>query len=108
MLEKDIERYLVKKVRLAGGECYKWVCPGCTGVPDRIVTLPNATIIFVELKSPIGRSSPLQVVMATRLTSLGFDYRIIDSKEKVDDLLSRINVPTRLDALHRIFKHRED
>ena len=60
-LEKDIERALVEKVKKRGGYCLKWVCPGWAGVPDRIVLLPGARAIFVELKRPKGgRLSPMQ------------------------------------------------
>ena len=60
-LEKDIERALVEKVKKRGGYCLKWVCPGWTGVPDRIVLLPGGKVVFVELKRPKGgRLSPMQ------------------------------------------------
>ena len=37
MLEKQIERALVKAVKDADGLCLKWVSPGWDGAPDRIV-----------------------------------------------------------------------
>ena len=43
-LEKDIERKLVDMVKRHGGLCLKWVCPGWSGVPDRIVLLPPGKI----------------------------------------------------------------
>lgn len=77
-LEKEIEEKLRKKVEKAGGRCLKWVCPGWAGVPDRIVLLPGARVIFAETKRPKGG------VMAARqkkwreiLTGLGFSYRTV-------------------------------
>ena len=73
ILEKDIERALVARVKSCGGLCLKWVCPGWSGVPDRIVLLPGGRIMFVELKRPKGgKISPLQQWWARKLRSLGF------------------------------------
>ena len=54
-LEKEIERKL--KTLVEGklrGRCLKWVCPGWSGVPDRILLLPGGRVYFVELKRPQG------------------------------------------------------
>lgn len=81
-LEKDIERRLVRKVESRGGMCLKWVCPGWSGVPDRVVLLPEGRIVFVELKRPKGgRMSAVQKWWAHKLVGLGFDYELIRSNE---------------------------
>ena len=54
MLESEIEKKLVREIRKMGGMAYKFVSPGNTGVPDRIVILPGV-ITFVELKTETGR-----------------------------------------------------
>ena len=36
LLERDIERYLVRRAIEHGGKAYKWVSPGHVGVADRI------------------------------------------------------------------------
>ena len=72
-LEKDIEKKLRDKVEALGGFCLKWVCPGWSGVPDRIILLPGARVYFVETKRPKGgRLSRLQKWWAKKLTTLGF------------------------------------
>ena len=77
-LEKDIERKLRKLVESYGGKCLKWVCPGWSGVPDRIVLLPGGRVIFVETKRPKGgQLSELQKWWAKRLTDLGFSWHCI-------------------------------
>jgi len=72
-LEKDIEQKLRRKVETLGGRCLKWVCPGWSGVPDRIVLLPGGRIYFVETKRPKGGTvSALQKKWRQWLTELGF------------------------------------
>jgi hypothetical protein len=85
-LEKTIEGYLVKRVRAAGGMAPKWVSPGQSGVPDRIVFLPGGRIIFVEVKAPGKKLRPLQVHVRGQLEALGVDFRVVDSKETVNAL----------------------
>ena len=73
--EVEIEKKLTETVKRHGGRCLKWVCPGWSGVPDRIVLLPGAHIFFVELKRPRGgRLSPLQRKWSEWLSALGFYY----------------------------------
>lgn len=84
-LEKDIEQTLVRMVRRHGGLCLKWVCPGWSGVPDRIVLLPEGRIIFVELKRPqSGRASERQKWWARKLKTLGFTHLFIWGLEDME------------------------
>jgi hypothetical protein len=77
-LERDIEQKLRKKVEALGGLCLKWVCPGWSGVPDRIVLLPGARIYFVETKRPSGGTlSKLQEKWREWLARLGFSCWVI-------------------------------
>ena len=71
-LEKEIERTYAQTIKDMGGECLKFVSPGNTGVPDRIILLPNGKIKFVEFKKAGGRLSKLQKYWQQRLTDLGF------------------------------------
>lgn len=85
-LEKDIERALGRMVKRRGGMCLKWVCPGWSGVPDRIVLLPGGCIIFVELKRRGGKVSKMQLWWADTLKKLGFRHIYIWNKASVDIL----------------------
>ena len=77
-LEKDIEQKLRAMVERHGGLCLKWVCPGWAGVPDRIILLPGARVVFVELKRPKGGElSQLQAWWQNRLQRLGFECWVI-------------------------------
>ena len=82
LIERDIERTLIRAVRKSGGVCLKWVSPGWDGAPDRICLWPGGRIRFVELKRPGEKPRPLQVRRAQQLRELGFEVEVIDSLEK--------------------------
>ena len=84
MLESDIESALVKRVKELKGLCEKFTSPGRRSVPDRLVTLPGNIVIFVELKTPGKRPTPLQLRDHKRRSALGCDVRVIDSLEQVE------------------------
>ena len=83
MRERDIEKALVRKVKELGGLCEKFTSPGRRSVPDRMVTLSNNRIIFVELKAPGKKPTELQQRDHSRRRALGCDVRVIDSIEGV-------------------------
>ena len=89
MREKTIEQELKDQIELINGKCLKWVSPGTSGVPDRIV-LYKGNIWFVELKSPTGYLSPLQEYWGRWLTKNKFNYRVISSKEQVKQFINDI------------------
>jgi len=96
MRESVIERYLVRRVKAAGGECRK--LRGRRNEPDRLVILPHieaspvlalvgARIAFVETKATHGRLRPGQIRELTRLRRLGCSVWCVYSKDDVDSLL---------------------
>ena len=87
MSEKEIENYLIRKIKNKKGIAYKFTSPGNSGVPDRLCLLPNGKIFFVELKSPGKKPRALQVNQITKIMSLGQRVYVVDSKEKVDEVL---------------------
>ena len=50
MRESELERKFCRLVGQSGGKAYKFTSPGNSGVPDRLVVLPEGRIGFVELK----------------------------------------------------------
>ena len=90
ILERDIERYLVRRTIEHGGVAYKWVSPGRAGVADRIVLLPGGVVWFVELKTVKGRLSPWQKLFAADMRRMGMNYIVIRSKEDVDAYLGSL------------------
>jgi VRR-NUC domain protein len=89
--EKSIEIYLRDRIKKVGGVAFKFISPGNDGVPDRLICLPTGQAIFVELKAPGKTTRPLQDLQIARLKNLNFKVFIIDSKEKVDELLEMIH-----------------
>lgn len=90
--EKEIERYLVDKVKARGGIAYKWTSPGNNGVPDRIVFMPSGSITFVELKSESRKPKldDMQEVQARKLARMQQTVYVANSYVMVDRLLGEV------------------
>ena len=87
MLEKEIERKLNRVAKARGGLSMKFVSPGMSGVPDRILLMPGGKAAFVELKAPGGLPRPLQDFRLRQLSDLGFITAVIDDPKKIGPLL---------------------
>ncbi len=86
-LEKDVERDLRFMVEKHGGLCVKWVCPGWSGVPDRIILLPGGHVFFAETKRPKGgKVSGLQRWWAEKLRGMGFLFVFVFNTPEVETL----------------------
>lgn len=85
MLEKQIEKYLVKKVTQNKGLTFKWLST-VTGVPDRIVFLNNQ-VHLVELKTADGKLSARQVLVFDQLGEAGFPVYILRSYEDIEEFI---------------------
>lgn len=88
--KKGIEAYLREEAKKLNWWAPKWVSPGNNGVPDRILFIPDRRITFIETKAPGKKPSPDQRAQHQRMEKLGWDVRVIDSKEKVDQLLQEL------------------
>ena len=84
MLERDIEKALVNKVKSLGGMAEKFTSPAKRSVPDRLVTLPGGRIIFCELKVPGKKPTDAQKRDHLKRRALGCDVRIVDCLEDVE------------------------
>ena len=93
-MEKDIEAYLVRKVKERGGVAYKFTSPAHRGVADRVVCLPGQTW-FVEVKAPGGRLTALQTLFGREMERLGQQYIVLWSKEDVDEWLATLSASSR-------------
>lgn len=102
MRERDIEQYLVKRVKAMGGEVRKVKWIGRNGAPDRLVMLPErigldagSHTLWVELKRPgLAATFPAdaherkQHREHQRMRRMGQCVEVIDSLGGVDALLS--------------------
>tara|TARA_R110000744_G_scaffold98417_5_gene190162 strand:+ start:176 stop:445 length:270 start_codon:yes stop_codon:yes gene_type:complete len=78
-LEKDIEAALVKRVKALGGTAEKFTSPNRRSVPDRLVTLPNGVIVFVELKATGKKPTEAQARDHNRRRAMGCRVLVIDN-----------------------------
>lgn len=106
MREKTVEAALRKAVEDEGGLCLKWVCPGHTGVPDRIILFPGGVIAFVELKRPGAKvkAGGLQEWWREKLAGLGFPCCEISTVEQAARLASQLST----ESLGRVTSYADD
>lgn len=106
MREKTVEAALRKAVEDEGGLCLKWVCPGHTGVPDRMILFPGGVIAFVELKRPGAKvkAGGLQEWWREKLTGLGFSCCEISTVEQAAQLASQLST----ESLGRVTSYSDD
>ena len=106
MIERDLEAYLVKRVKALGGEVRKVQWGGRSKAPDRVVMLPvdarpyepeagYTSAIWVELKAtgglatfPKNAHERGQWREHERMRKMGQRVVVIDSIEGVEELLS--------------------
>ena len=85
MLEKQVEKYLVKRVVESGGLTFKWIS-SVTGVPDRIVFLQEQ-VHLVELKTETGVLSPRQILVFDQIGEQGFPVHILRNYDDIEDFI---------------------
>ncbi len=89
VLERDIERYLIKKVKGLGGCVRKIKWMGRNGAPDRLILLKGSH--FVELKRPKGgRLSAGQKREAKIFSEHSVKIHHLKTYDEVDDFLNEI------------------
>lgn len=88
--EKLIEQKLTRLVKLNGGLSIKLLCDNFSGLPDRLVLMPQGKISFVELKTTGKKPRPIQLSIHAKLRKLGFNIETIDTTQKVLDFIDRI------------------
>lgn len=90
MNERTIEHQLKKAIEASGGLCWKLVCPGTTGVPDRIC-LMNSRAVFVELKAAGKQPRPIQQRRMNQLREQGFTALVVDSVDGIQEVLDALS-----------------
>jgi len=90
MRESLIEKELIREVKVRGGMALKFVSPGMSGVPDRLVLIPGGVIAFVEVKAPRERMRPQQIKRKRQLEALGFQVYQLDDIKMIGGMLDEI------------------
>ena len=81
--------------RTYGGRASNGV-PGLTkGAPDLIAVFPGGRVVFIECKTPKGRSSMDQIAFSGRCNALGQPYFVARSQDDVRHALAALNIETR-------------
>lgn len=88
MAESAIEKYLVKTIKSIGGMAIKLYAINNIGLPDRLIMLPEGIIFFVELKDKKGKARIIQDKKHEDIKKIGFKVYIINSKDKVNELIN--------------------
>ena len=87
MREREVEAYLVRRVKAAGGDTRKVKWIGRVGAPDRLVLI-SGWHYLVEVKKPKGGIlESHQVREHKRLRDAGFRVYCAWDKEQVDYML---------------------
>ena len=92
--ERQIEKYLIDQIEKLGGKCLKFLGT-ITGVPDRIILLPDGSVWFVEVKRPDGKLSPRQEVVIKEFIKLKQNVIVLKSKEDICNFIHTITKSTR-------------
>lgn len=87
IMERDIEKKLVMKVKGMGGLALKLVSPSMNGLPDRLV-LMEGKAFFVELKDTGKKPRPLQLLRIRQLRELGFKVYVVDNADMIDGVIA--------------------
>lgn len=87
IIENDVEKRLIKKVKALGGLTFKFTSPSTKGVPDRIVIFRGG-VIFIELKRPGEVPSALQRYWLKELAFQGVSTQVISTFEEVDKFIA--------------------
>jgi len=88
--ESNIEKALVGAVKIRGGMALKFVSPGMSGVPDRLVLIPGGAIAFVEVKATGAKMRPLQLKRKRQLEKIGFLVYQLDDIGMIGGILDEI------------------
>lgn len=85
-----VEDHLVERLEESGWLVRKLVFAGRRGAPDRMA-VKNGVVAFIETKKPGEPLDGLQVREHRRLLEHGAIVFVVDSMEKVDDLVDALN-----------------
>lgn len=94
LTESGLEARLKREIEKRGGMCMKWVSPGTSGVPDRIVFLPGDRKYLVELKSPkykLSRLSEVQKAIHKKLAGVGSKVWVVKTTDDLFTFLKYID-----------------
>lgn len=87
--EKAIESYLKEEVEKRGALCLKFASPSMVGYPDRICTLRDGRVVWVECKAVGQKPRKLQIFRHRQLMRKGQLVEVVASYKDVDELITK-------------------
>jgi VRR-NUC domain len=87
--EAAIELKCREETLLRGGMLIK-LKPPPQGVPDRLLLMPGGHVVFIEMKTAIGRVQPGQRDFLKELTRMKVPWRVIRSIDEFTALLDQL------------------
>lgn len=106
MRESAVENKLRDAAKKRGGIALKFTSPGLSGVPDRLIILPDGKYAFVEVKRPGGKTRPIQEIRHRQLRNLGCKVYVLDHPNQIQELINEIQQqPARKQSLQKPGQH---
>ncbi len=81
--EKTLEKKLGLHVKKLGGLSIKLLSTHFTGLPDRLLLLPEGKVIFVEVKTTKKKPNKRQLYVHALIRDLGFKVHVLDRSEQL-------------------------
>ena len=67
--------------------CIKLTSQYQRGLPDRLILMPGGRVCFAEIKTTGKKPTALQRVTHERLRALGYRVEVVDTTERLDNLI---------------------
>jgi VRR-NUC domain len=87
--EAALEGRLANRVKKKKGVILKLPALWYTGIPDRLILLPQARVIFVELKRKGKKARKNQIRWIKLLRSLGFKAMVVAGTEQLNKFMDK-------------------
>jgi hypothetical protein len=87
ILERHLEGYFTTQCKKLGLLSLKLHVRFARGWPDRVVPLKDGRTLWIEIKRPGGKTTPLQDKVHEQLRARGHLVYVLDSKEGIDNVL---------------------
>lgn len=85
--EKVLEAELRERCKTLGWMCIKLTSQYQRGLPDRLILMPGGRVCFAEIKTTGKKPTALQRVTHERLRALGYRVEVVDTTERLDNLI---------------------
>ena len=95
-----IESSLFDKIKVNRRLCLKFTSPAMTGISDRIILLPKASIEFIE-KKDLEENQDQFKKRIRPFKKLNLSVYVLDFKENIDEIIKRIEDDNLEDTLRK-------